>query len=49
MDSADFVLSRFKSAEEADLEDGLSRGAEAVRLVQSDGIEAAMNKFNPAP
>lgn len=49
MDSADFVLSRFRPAEEADLEDGLSRGVDAVKVVLSEGLEAAMNKYNPAP
>jgi PTH1 family peptidyl-tRNA hydrolase len=49
MDSADFVLSRFKPSEEKDLEEGLSRAAEAVRLARDESVEAAMNLFNPAP
>jgi PTH1 family peptidyl-tRNA hydrolase len=48
MDSADFVLSRFRSAEEADLEKGLSGAEEAVRVVRDEGVDAAMNRFNPA-
>ena len=48
MDSADFVLSRFRSSEESDLEKGMSEAEQAVRVVQSDGIDAAMNRFNPA-
>ena len=48
MDSADFVLSRFRSAEESDLEKGLSDAEKAVCVVRDEGIDAAMNKFNPA-
>lgn len=49
MDSADFVLSRFRPAEEKDLEQGLSRAVEAVRIVLEEGMDVAMNRFNPAP
>lgn len=48
MDSADFVLSRFRSSEETDLERGLGDAETAVRVVLQDGIDAAMNRFNPA-
>lgn len=48
-DSADFVLARFSCAEEAAMPDVLARGAEAVRMISSDGVAAAMNRFNPAP
>lgn len=48
MDSADFVLSRFRSAEEADLEKGLGDAEKAVQVVRQDGVDAAMNRFNPA-
>lgn len=48
MDSADFVLGRFKPAEEKDLDEGLQRGLDAVRVVRDEGIEAAMNRYNPA-
>jgi len=48
-DSADFVLSRFAAAEDAEVERALKDGAEALRLIDTDGIEAAMNRFNPAP
>lgn len=48
MDSADFVLSRFRSAEESDLEKGLADAEKAVRVVLEEGIDAAMNRFNPA-
>lgn len=47
MDSADFVLSRFKPAEEKDLADGLARAEDAVRLVRDEGLDAAMNRYNP--
>jgi PTH1 family peptidyl-tRNA hydrolase len=48
MDSADFVLSRFRSAEEADLEKGLADAERAVAIVRDENIDAAMNRFNPA-
>lgn len=48
MDSADFVLSRFKPAEEKDLEAALALAEEAVRLVRDEGLDAAMNRYNPA-
>jgi PTH1 family peptidyl-tRNA hydrolase len=43
----DFVLSRFRSAEEAELGDALDQAAAAVALAHADGIEKAMNRFNP--
>lgn len=48
MDSADFVLSRFKPAEEADLDKALSDAGDAVKLVLEQGVDAAMNRYNPA-
>jgi PTH1 family peptidyl-tRNA hydrolase len=48
MDSADFVLSRFRSAEESDLEKGMSDAEKAVRAVRDEGIDIAMNRFNPS-
>jgi peptidyl-tRNA hydrolase len=48
MDSADFVLSRFRSAEEGDLDKGMSDAEKAVCVVRDEGIDAAMNRFNPA-
>ena len=48
MDSADFVLSRFRSAEAEDLEKGLGDAEKAVGLVRDEGIDAAMNRFNPS-
>ncbi len=48
MDAASFVLSRFSSREEKDLECALEAAEEAVRLAAVQGLEAAMNRFNPA-
>lgn len=47
IDAADFVLSRFRPAEAADLEKGISDAERAVRAVLEDGVDAAMNRFNP--
>ena len=49
MDSAAFVLSRFSAAEEEALETVLETAAEAVRISAAEGLETAMNRFNPAP
>ncbi len=48
MDAADFVLGRFKPDQEKDLEEGLTRAVDAVRLVRDEGLDAAMNRYNPA-
>ena len=48
MDSADFVLSRFRSSEESDLETGMAAAEKAVGVVRDEGVDAAMNLFNPA-
>lgn len=49
MDSADFVLSRFRSAEEKELDAALDLAVDAVEAVRDKGLDAAMNRFNPAP
>ncbi|OGR97331.1 MAG: hypothetical protein A2V88_01360, partial [Elusimicrobia bacterium RBG_16_66_12] len=49
MDSADFVLSRFKPAEENDLNAALELSADAVKTVLESGVDSAMNRFNPEP
>jgi PTH1 family peptidyl-tRNA hydrolase len=49
MDAADFVLSRFKPDQEKDLEGALDLAADAVRAVGESGLDAAMNRYNPAP
>lgn len=45
-DTADFVLSRFSPAEQADLAALLDPMAEAVECWLGEGIEAAMTRFN---
>jgi peptidyl-tRNA hydrolase, PTH1 family len=46
---ADFVLQGFPSTEQAGVEQMLARGAEAVSLVTSLGLEKAMNRINQRP
>ncbi len=48
MDSADFVLSRFKPAEEKDLDAALDLSVDAIKVVLENGVDAAMNRFNPS-
>ena len=48
MDSAEYVLSRFKPAEEDGLTSALNLAVDAIGAVLADGVDAAMNKFNPA-
>ena len=48
-DPADFVLQAFASTEQAGVEEMLTRGAEAVSLVTSLGLEKAMNRINQRP
>ena len=45
-DLADHVLSRFFKEELPVVRDSVSRAADAVEVIISSGIEAAMNKFN---
>lgn len=47
MDAADYVLSRFTPEEEAVLPEVLARVADAVEVVVSEGLTAAMNRYNP--
>jgi len=49
MDSANFVLSRFRSAEEKDLDAALDLATDAIETLRDSGIDAAMNRFNPSP
>lgn len=46
IDAADFVLSRFKPAERSVIEDALIDATQAVAVWTTQGIEAAMNRFN---
>jgi peptidyl-tRNA hydrolase, PTH1 family len=48
-DPADFVLQAFPFAEQAGVEQMLTRAAEAVSLVTSLGLEKAMNRINQRP
>jgi PTH1 family peptidyl-tRNA hydrolase len=48
-DVADFVLQAFPSAEQAIVEQMLTRATEAVSLVTSLGLEKAMNRINQRP
>ncbi len=46
MDSADFVLSKFKPDEKPLFDAGLNTALAAVKLIAAEGVDAAMNKFN---
>jgi PTH1 family peptidyl-tRNA hydrolase len=48
-DQVRFVLSPFRKAELAAVEEGLERAARAVECFCREGIRAAMNRFNAAP
>ncbi len=45
-DAADFVLSRFRSAERPIIDDALILATQAVAVWVTQGIDAAMNRFN---
>jgi PTH1 family peptidyl-tRNA hydrolase len=45
---ADYVLKRYDAAQRRALPDLLDRGALAARTWVEEGLEAAMNRFNPA-
>lgn len=45
-DAADFVLSRFRSAERPVIDDALILASQAVAVWTTKGTEAAMNQFN---
>jgi PTH1 family peptidyl-tRNA hydrolase len=50
VDAVDYVLSRFRSAERPIIDDALIVASQAVAVWVTQGIEAAMNRFNgPAP
>jgi PTH1 family peptidyl-tRNA hydrolase len=48
MDTADYVLGKFSTAELTVLEGVLARAADAAEAWVNDGITAAMNRFNAA-
>ena len=45
-DLADFVLSRFRKEEQADLEVGLEKAYKAVEAMIKENVDIAMNKYN---
>jgi PTH1 family peptidyl-tRNA hydrolase len=49
LDAADFVLSRFRSAERPIIDDALILAAQAVAVWTTLGLAAAMNRFNGPP
>lgn len=48
-DAVDYVLERFPSEQEAQLPELLGRAADACIAVVTQGLAAAMNRYNPAP
>ena len=46
MDSAAYVLSRFRSEERETIDDAIVRAADGVELWLRDGLDAAMNRVN---
>jgi peptidyl-tRNA hydrolase, PTH1 family len=49
LDAADFVLSRFRSAERPVIDDALILAAQAVAVWTTQGLATAMNRFNGPP
>ena len=49
MDAADYVLSRFKPAERAILDDTIAKAAQGVLIWVRSGIDACMNQVNGEP
>jgi len=49
MDTADYVLQRFATEEEAVLEGRIAEAASAIRVVLVDGLTVAMNRYNRDP
>jgi PTH1 family peptidyl-tRNA hydrolase len=48
-DLADYVLAKFEAAEEAALNDIVTRAADAAEMFAAEGIEKVMNRYNPDP
>jgi PTH1 family peptidyl-tRNA hydrolase len=48
MDASSFVLGKFNKSEELELDGALSLASDAVGVVRESGIDAAMNRYNPA-
>jgi len=47
MDSAAYVLQRFRASEEPALDESLSRAESAVRDLEDSALDAVMNRYNP--
>lgn len=47
IDAADFVLTRFRPAERPLIDDALILATQAVAVWAAQGLDAAMNRFNP--
>jgi len=47
IEARDFVLGRFSKEEETVLSPALDRGLQALLTVLEEGLEEAMNRFNP--
>ena len=48
-DTADYVLGKWSSAEQAEIPHTVDRASDAVEAVLRDGLETAMNQFNVRP
>jgi len=48
MDATAFVLGRFNKSDENELDAVFDRAVEAIKVAAENGIDAAMNKYNPA-
>lgn len=47
-DLADYVLGRFSGPEQKTMDEAAERAADAIRMIITDGADAAMNAFNSA-
>ncbi len=45
-DLADYVLGRFSTQEREEVDKAIGEAADAVEVILSEGIDAAMNKYN---
>lgn len=48
-DASEFVLNPFRKGERPVVEDAIERAADAVECVLSEGLRAAMNRYNSEP
>ena len=46
MDLADYVLGRFHGEELEQIREGIEDAAKAVKMIMTDGLQAAMNRYN---